>query len=66
MDEGQRMNILQVDNSDLIGRSFNGHNLQITLNEMGYDSFQAVKYHYGTEKNKYCIRKTIYRVDRVL
>ncbi|MHB8129586.1 MAG: glycosyltransferase [Mobilitalea sp.] len=51
------MNILQVDNSDLVGRIFNGHDLQISLNELGYNSYQAVKYKYGSEDTTSVIGK---------
>lgn len=37
------MNILQVNYSDLMGRIFNGYDLQISLNERGIQASQAVR-----------------------
>ncbi len=53
----QDIKILQVDNSDLVGRIFNGHDLQVSLNKMGYHACQAVKYKYGNEQTTSVIGK---------
>jgi glycosyltransferase involved in cell wall biosynthesis len=36
------MKIVQVNNSDLLGRRFNGHDLQLTLNRIGHQAYQFV------------------------
>ncbi|MNO27498.1 Alpha-monoglucosyldiacylglycerol synthase [compost metagenome] len=36
------MNIVQVNNCDLMGRRFNGHDLQLSLNEQGHEAYQIV------------------------
>lgn len=42
--------ILQVDNVDLMGQRFNGHDLQITLNELGYNASQVVQHKTSTDR----------------
>ena len=43
------MDIIQVNNCDLTGRRFNGHDLQLSLNKLGHKSFQFVLEKYGNE-----------------
>ncbi|WP_379138010.1 glycosyltransferase [Paenibacillus sp. sgz500958] len=43
------MNIIQVNNCDLAGRRFNGHDLQLSLNELGHQSYQLVLEKSGVE-----------------
>lgn len=45
------MNIVQINNCDLPGRRFNGHDLQLSLNELGYDAVQFVLDKYGVEES---------------
>lgn len=44
------MNIVQVNNCDLAGRRFNGHDLQLSLNMMGHQAYQFVVEKSGQEK----------------
>ncbi|QQZ62204.1 glycosyltransferase [Paenibacillus sonchi] len=43
------MNILQINNCDLVGRRFNGHDLQVSLNEQGHNAYQIVLEKSGKE-----------------
>lgn len=43
------MKIAQVNNCDLVGRRFNGHDLQLSLNELGNDAYHFVMEKYGDE-----------------
>lgn len=45
------MNIIQINNTDLIGRRFNGYDLKITLNELDHESYQMVLQKQSTDKN---------------
>lgn len=43
------MNIVQVTNSDLVGRRFNGHDLHLSLNHLGHTAYQFVMEKLGDE-----------------
>ncbi len=43
------MDIVQVSNTDLMGRRFNGHDLQLTLNQLGHTIYQFVMEKLGDE-----------------
>lgn len=45
------MNIIQVSNTDLPGRKFNGHDLQLSLNKLGHTTHQLVLEKLGKEEN---------------
>jgi glycosyltransferase involved in cell wall biosynthesis len=51
--DNKKINILQVDDNDIIGSAFNGHNLQISLNELGFNVCQVVKNKISNDKNTY-------------
>lgn len=44
------MDIIQVSNCDLMGRKFNGHDLQLDLNRLGHNAYQLVLEKLGYEK----------------
>ena len=45
------MNIIQVSNTDLPGRKFNGHDLQLSLNKLGHTTHQLVLEKLGKEES---------------
>lgn len=45
------MNILQINNTDLAGRRFNGYDLKATLNELNHQSYQIVLDKQSTDRN---------------
>ena len=66
-DNKKKMKILQVDDVDIIGSAFNGHNLQVSLNKMGIDVTHAVKNKLGNEKTTYRLgTETSYYYDNYI
>jgi len=49
------MEIVQVNDCDLMGRKFNGYDLQLSLNKMGYNANQLVLKKLGKDLNTFAI-----------
>ncbi len=58
------MNIVHVNNCDLPGRRFNGHDLQLSLNRLGHKAYQFVVEKYGCEPTTISLVETVFGEER--
>jgi len=58
------MNILHINNTDLPGSRFNGHDLQIDLNKAGHKAYQLVAEKLGNDSNTICFIDSRFFVNR--